>query len=496
MLGNANNNSQNLSLVKNLKTLASDSLIYGISYMLSRFIGIFLTPFYTRVYTPTDYGTMALLTSGYTLISIVIVLSLDNSTARWFYDTTDKCDQKITINTWIWFYFSLSIIVALLIFSCSSLIANGLFKGDKHAGTYIKLLAASLPLTVWSAVANNVLRFERKAIPAVSLSLFTNLTLIGLTILFVLVLKKGLLGAYYAMFLSAAIGMPCAFYLIKGWVGKPSLLNFKRLRAMLLYSSPFIPATLAYWVVNLSGVYFINGYLSKSEAGLYQIGTSIAGVAGLVTSSFQQAWAPFAFSIHKNEGAREVYAKVLYLYVLIVGFLCMLIALFTPEVLMMLTTPKYYDAAWVASILTFSNLFIGAVYIADIGAAIAKKTAPLGIISTISAFLIIGLNFLLIPRIGKEGAALAVCLAQLISPIYMFYRSQKLYYIPYNFPKVISTCVVIIIITLLGHVIAFGQLWLQILIKIFLVFLVSLIIYGTNKDQFNKMRLLIAQRFS
>lgn len=465
-----------------LKSLFSDSLIYGISGVLSRFIGIFLTPLYTRVYLPSDYGIMGMLNNGYALVTIILVFALDNSTARWFYDSDDKQERKRTINTWLWFYLIFSLIACILFYVTAPVLSTLLFHNLEEGAIYIRLLGLALPMMVWMAVANNVLRFERKAIPAVILSLTYSLVLIAFSVVFVLYMKLGLLGAYYAQIVASFCSMILSLVLIKDWIGSIKLFEWSRWMAMIRYSLPFVPASIAYWLVNLSGVFFVNAYLSESEAGLYQIGTSIAAVVGLITLAFQQAWSPFAFSIINQPDAKDIYAKVFYIYVLLVGTFCMLISLFAPEALIILTTPKYYGAGWVASILAFSYLAIGLTSIADIGTAIAKKTAPLGFISVVSAIVLVVLNFQLIPSLGKEGAALAICISQFIVPIYMFYRSGKVYPIPYKFKMAIGITCYVIGASIAGRLVETGNVGVNIGIKLCILLVSVIVFYRFNKN--------------
>jgi O-antigen/teichoic acid export membrane protein len=77
-----------------LRTLFSDSVIYGLSGVISRFIGIFLVPVYTRLFTPEDYGVLSLVGSSLAVVSIFVGLGLDNSAHRWFWDTKDEQDRQ------------------------------------------------------------------------------------------------------------------------------------------------------------------------------------------------------------------------------------------------------------------------------------------------------------------------------------------------------------------------------------------------------------------
>src|SRR5690606_14200887 len=100
---------------------------------------------------------------------------------------------------------------------------------------FIKLLALSLPMLVWTSVAVNVLRFERKAKLAVALSLTQSLLLILLNILFVLILKRGVEGVYNAQLSAAFLTMPLAMYFIRNWIGTPKWFDKKTFKEMFRY---------------------------------------------------------------------------------------------------------------------------------------------------------------------------------------------------------------------------------------------------------------------
>lgn len=465
-----------MSVLKSLKNLGSDSLIYGFSGILTRFIGVFLTPVYTRIYTVEDYGVIGILTNSYMLVSVVLVLAMDNSTARWFYDTEISEERKKIINTWLWFYLGASLLASIFFLFTSSYWAELILQDYADGAFLIKLLALTLPLFVLPSIGVNVLRFERKAKRAVFLSIYQSLILIGFNILFVVILRKGVAGVYYAQLCGAILTVPLATYFLYSWIGFPSWFDWVKFKEMFTYALPFVPASLGYWVVNLSGVFFVNEYLNKNEVGLYQIGISIAAVAGLATTAFQQAWSPFAFSIINQPNSKKVYAASLQIYVLCVGLICSVISVFAHEALVILTTPDYYDATVVASILTFNYLLMGLSNVSGLGAAIAKKTAPMGIVSLVSAVVLICLNFMLIPYLGKEGAALSICLAQIVIPLYMFWKSQKYYFIPYDFIKNTLILGIFITVVLISYLIPPFTFIISFTINIALIFTALLMI--------------------
>lgn len=471
-----------MGIIDSIRMLFKESAIYGVAGVLSRFIAIFLIPLYTSVLTPADYGIMGLLMSGYTLLSIFLVLNLDSATARWFYDSDIFAERKKTINSWVWFYQFLSLFACIILLLTSTRISLLWFSTPVYS-LLIRIIALTIPLISWSNVVLNILRLERKPHQALLFSLTQSFLLIGFNCLFVLYLRWSLKGIYLSQLLSAVLTGAYAVVLLRKWIAVQAI-DLKRLKEMLKYGLPFVPASIAGWLIGLSGLYFLNDYCSAAEVGVYQIGVSVATGVALFTNAFQMAWGPFSFSIIQNKQAGEIYSKVNSIYIVIGGFLCMGIGLFAPELLKIFTNEQYYGAAWVIAILAYNHIFIGLTQIAGTGMAIAKKTGYWGMIYIVSALFLIALNFLLIPWWGKEGAAVASCLSQLIVPVLLFYKSQKLHYIPYEFAKPVLVFFVLLGIMVVGRISILGHsLYGLLLFKFFLVLCaVGLVILVFKKD--------------
>lgn len=416
---------------KFLGQLASESLVYGLSSGLSAFLNVLLVPIYTRVFAPAEYGEMSLVVATMTLASILVVLSLDSAAHRWFWDTGDTADRKATLASWVWFQLALSLVLAGSIFAGSEQLSRMVI-GRSGGAPYFRLVALSIPLNVLVVVATNWLRMQRRPWATAGFSLGVVLLTVALTILFVLVLRKGIEGVFLAQILAFAAGTAVACLLMGDWA-HPRHFRSMRLRDMMQYALPLLPAALASWVVNAVDRYFVQWYMSAGQVGLYQVGCSLAAVVGLATSAFQQAWAPFAFSIQKEVEARQVYASVLLLYIWSASLAATAVAMLSPEILRVFTTEPYFGAGSVVPFLAFGYVMIGLGYIAALGPSLARRTSPVGAAVGIAALLNLVLNYLLVPRLGKEGAALATLVSQSLWPVYLFRRSQRLYPIPYRF---------------------------------------------------------------
>jgi O-antigen/teichoic acid export membrane protein len=424
-----------MSIAKYIKQLGSETVVYGISGTLSRFINFFLVPLYTRVFTPADYGIIGILTSLLGLVATFIVLGLDNASARWFYDTQDTTKRQQVIGSWFWCQFIVGTSITSLLFIMAPFLATVLLDSDEYV-IVLRLAILVIPLGVFGHVLGNWLRYQRRAWTTMMYFTSGSLATIGTIVLFVLVWRKGLVGLYQAKIIAGIAMAVIAIAILRTWIA-PRNLSRSILKEMLKFGLPLIPAGIASWVTASSDRFFLNVFHSTAEVGIYIIAVSLASGVALVTSAFQMAWGPFAFSILQEPGAAKVYSKVLSLYGWLGCWFCTAVAVFAPVLLRVLTTPTYYSAATSIPWLAFSHLAIGGTYIAALGSSIVKKSAPVAASIFIGAGVNTILNFILIPPLGKDGAAIATLVAYTLATIYLFIVSQRNFFIPYRFRDVI-----------------------------------------------------------
>jgi O-antigen/teichoic acid export membrane protein len=450
-------------VLSRLRALFSDSVVYGLSGVISRFIGIFLVPVYTRLFTPEDYGVLSLVASSLAVVSIFVGLGLDNSAHRWYWDTEDDADRRKTISSWAWCQLVTAAVFGLAVYASAEYLGQRVI-GRRDAAIYFRIAAVTLPLTVLGTVANNWFRMQRRPWATTMYALGTNLVIVALTLLLVVAFRRGLWGVYAGQAVGFGIGSIVAAILLRDWIA-PALVDFVRLRQMLRYALPLIPAGLAYWVTGFADRYFVQAYTNTAQVGLYSVGSSLAAGVALVTGAFQQAWGPFALSIHTQPDARRTYATVFLFYLWIAGIISAALSLFAPEILRLLATKQYAGASPVVGVLALSYVMIGLTYIAATGPAIAKRTGPTGIAMTAAAILNVILNFALVPRFGKVGSAVATLIAQSLTPIYLFYRSQQLWRIPYRFGAGAVLVIATLLVIAIGAQIASSSLAVAVLLK-------------------------------
>ena len=419
-----------MSLRAQLRQLASESAIYGVAPLAHRVIAIFLTPLYTRVFLPADYGALSLVDSVVALLGPLAVLALDSAAFRWFYDASNEEEQRSAVATWFWTQLGFATALALLVAAIPASVMADLT--DRADGRLLLVVAvAALPFAAFESVVVNHARMQRRAWQAVGVMMLSSLVSILLTLAFVLVLRLGVIGVLLSTLLTRVLLAAVAIRLVGAWIA-PSRFQTPLLRAMLRYSLPMVPTALFSWIIAASNRFFVARHWNASEVGLYSIGLAIAGALVLVTSAFHNAWSAFAFSIKDRPDAPRTYAIVMEAFLFGACFIALGLSIFAPEALRILTVPRYYGAENVVAPLTLGFVMAGLYQITGLGAMLVRNTRPLLYAFALAALVSVACNAVLIPRFGRVGAAYAALAAQAVLPLFLLWRSQRLFPIPYR----------------------------------------------------------------
>jgi len=173
-----------------IKSLFKDSITYSIAGFLGRGIAFILLPFYTRVFTPEDYGILDIINVSILIITNTVSFQLNQAMGRYYVDT-DSPSQKITIASTGFVHYIVSFSLCAFVFILfSKNISSVLFRTDSYSNiiTIAGLYVVSFSMYYYTSILFRY-RFESKRF-----SLFSVLNVIlnaSLIIFFVLFLKIG-----------------------------------------------------------------------------------------------------------------------------------------------------------------------------------------------------------------------------------------------------------------------------------------------------------------
>lgn len=440
-----------ITLRARMRQLSSQSLVYGLSGALTKLVGLVIVPILLRIFTPSDYAVIDLITAFSSILGAVLILGSDAAIGYYYYREPDDEGRRALLSTWIVFQFALNAVVGALLFAFAGPLTRLVLGSSTHNQTYLQIISLVFPLSSTIGFSLEVLRLQmrpRRYLLVSAINVFSGFIL---TLALVVSLKLGLLGIYIA---SAATNV-IAFLAAVLAIGQSIRVRFSshRLHALLAYGVPLVPISVATWAIGMSNRFFIKAHTGLSDVGLFSSGTKVAQLMFLAVTAFSLAWGPFAYSIAEEPDAKRTYARVLTFYVAVLGGLAVALSLFSPLILEV-ARPAYSRAYQVVPPLALSYLVAGAYSIVAIGTSLSRKTIHLSWTTIVAAAVALLLNAVLVPvpYLALVGGALATLFGNLVSVGLVYTVSQRLYPIAYERRKVIICTIILSGVILAGQV--------------------------------------------
>ncbi|MCK5051885.1 MAG: polysaccharide biosynthesis C-terminal domain-containing protein, partial [Candidatus Cloacimonetes bacterium] len=155
-----------------------------------------------------------------------------------------------------------------------------------------------------------------------------------------------------------------------------------------------------------------------------------------------------------------------------------------------------YIAYKIVPLITIAFIFKGIQYMFLLGFHYVKKTKYVAYIVTIALFVNIGLNFLLIPKLGIWGAALTTVISSLLISVISYYVSQKFYPVKYEIGKMLLVFAVGFALYFTSGFLAGANIYFGIGIKIVLCLAFPILLYifkFYEKTELDKMKKVLSK---
>lgn len=422
-----------------LKRLARFSAAYSLSALIGPLFTVLLTPLYTRVLEPADYGVVDVLMTLSALLVALASAGMDQALSAHFFDRPEAEGgdgwRRNLSTTALIIVGGLALVAALLVAAFAEPLAQALFHDPARRVTVLLLAVnvASLPLYNLTIVA---LRLRMRVAQANLVSLVYLFGLIGAAIVLVLGLRlraTGIIAANaIASTLATAIGLAVG---ARGLRGQPSV---SLGRALLAVGVGALPASIGLLVFNNIDRLLLTQFVSPTDLGLYSIANKLSSMSYVVMSPVLAAWWPMALEMVNRPDAPRQFARF-FEYFLVAGCLLALgIGLGAPEILTWFTRDAYVPAAPYALALLAYNGPVGFAFaFLQVALVARKRTGLISLAFLISAASNIVLNLILMPRIGVWAAVIATVVAGIIHTGILYRFAQRVYPVRYRWLRIL-----------------------------------------------------------
>lgn len=397
------------------KLFIENFFIYGLGGVISKIIPLIMVPIVTRLMPSSDYfGISDLSNTVVSFGSSLAIMGMYDAMYRMFFEKEDKYFQKKVCSTAMLFTLMTSAVIFLLMLMFKDLIAQYFFSSRRYA--YIVYLSAIATLV---GATNSILSAPTRMQNKRKIFLITNTVS---PLLSYAISIPMLLAGYYVIALPLAAVVSGAALELAFWIANRewfSLKQFDRnlLKPLLAIAIPLLPNFLIYWVFNSCDKVMITNMIGVGAAGIYSVGSKLGHCSQLIYTAFAGGWQFFAFSTMKEDNQVKS-NSLIFEYLGIISFAATtIICAWSYMIFDVIFIEEYISGYIIAPYLFLAPLLQMLFQVIANQFLIVKKTWPNIPILSAGAVLNIIINYLLIPRIGIEGAAIATLLGYVVSDI-------------------------------------------------------------------------------
>ena len=419
-----------------LKTLAGETVLYGLGTILPRMLNFLLVPLHTYIFSREEYGAVTKLYALVGFVNVVYMFGMETSFFRFVTKPESDAKRIFNLAQSMVVYISLPLTVLLIAFApqISSLLGVG-----QHP-EYIIWLGIVMLMDAVVAIPFARLRLEKKAFQF-SVAKIINVTIVlVLTYYFLVVNFDPTFGIGYVFMVNVLANGFFVLLFIKTLISWRPAFDKQISGAMFQYAYPvmltgaagmtnemFSRLTLDWWLPD----HFYNNLSKEAALGIFGACYKYAVLMNLGIQSFRFAAEPFFFSNATDKISPALFAKVNH-YFLITCCIFLLAVSINLDILQYFIGENFREGLSIVPILLLAYLFLGVYYNFSVWFKLKDKTYYGTWITLGGALITIASNYILIPHLGYTGSAWAALLCYFSMTVACFITGQKNYPIPYK----------------------------------------------------------------
>ena len=466
-----------MSVIKNTTIYFSVSIIQSL-------ISFLLLPVFTYFLTKAEFGLVSVVNSISALLAIFFVFGTQAVVSRLYFEYKDD-EEKL--KTFLGTVFLSKIIWNILLAAVLILGRNIIFPIiAKDINFYPFLLIAigigffSVIFKIYQTLQQTEQKSKSYAIDQILYLVLNNGITVLLLVVFDMKAEGVVLGTLIADFLMTLV----VFFRLK----KRMILKIDKdiLKESFSYSWPIFFHALFGWGLASVNRLILNNLVSIETVGVYTIGFTIAGVVNMITIALNHSYTPWFYSQMKKEkrdnGNIVRFAEFI---ILIYSILSLCISLFSPEVIYLFINKGYVQAWKVIPFISFGYVFNGLYFFfINIFNYTKKAVKYVPLYSLCCSLINIGLNYVLIPRYGMIGSAIATMISMFVLSLTTCIGSKQFIDVGFKYKRMISLILLPFLMSLFVFINLNLNFWVVLIIKIIYVLVCILILLLVNRKQF------------
>ena len=418
----------------NMKSLAKDTAIYGLSSIIGKFLNYLLVPLYTYVLARTaDYGIVTNLYAWTALMLVILTYGMETGFFR--FANREDYDPKQVYRTAYFTLFSTSLLFAVLCVVFQHPIANVL--GYPDHSEFIALMAVTVAMDAFACIPFAYLRYQKRPLLFAALKLLFVVLNIAFNLLFLVVLKKtDVVYVFISNILATGIQTLCVlpFTLPRG-----GRFSWAVLKPMLRYSLPLLVLGVA-GIMNQTLDRILFPFLypyddMEAQLGIYGACFKVAMVMMMFTQAFRYAYEPFVFAKHKDRNSVEAYADAMKYYI-IFSYMIMMMVIFYLDIFRYIIASSYWDGLKIVPVVLWTYIFQGIYFNLSFWYKLTDETKWGAWFSLIGLVITFVLQVVFVPIIGYWASCGSSFVCYLCIMLLSYFIGQKKAPIPYDLKRI------------------------------------------------------------
>ena len=431
----------------NLKSLAKDTAIYGMSSILGRFLNYLLVPLYTSKLSAASggYGIITNLYAYTALLMVILTYGMETTFFR-YANKTNEDPQKVYSSSLIMVGFTSLLFIALVSIFLQPL--SGVMGYSDHS-SYVWVMAATVSIDAFQCIPFAYLRYKNRPIKFAALKLLFVTFNIALNLLYFLVLPdlyksypeviqyvySPETGVGYAFYINLVCTASITFFFYKELTGFKYTFDKKLAKRMLSYSWPILILGIA-GILNQTADFILFPYLYKGgeahqQLGIYGAASKIAMIMAMITQAFRYAYEPFVFGKGNDKDNRETYAIAMK-YFIIFTLLAFIVVMGYINILRHIIGRDYWEGLKVVPIVMAGTIMMGVYFNLSFWYKLIDKTIWGAYFSGIGCFVLVLINIIFVPQYGYMACAWAGFIGYATAMTLSYFVGQKKF--PINYP--------------------------------------------------------------
>ena len=413
----------------NLRSLAKDTVVYGLSSIVGRFLNYLLVPLYTARLA-AESGGYGIVTNVYSYVALLLVLlTFGMETAFFRFAGKKEEDLGRVYGTAL---AAVGTVGALFVAAVAlGLAPLSALMGYADHPEYLMTMALCVALDAFQCIPFAYLRQQRRPLKFAALKLLFIVVNIALNLVYFLLMGGSDVFYVFALNLAATALVTLCFH---AELRAPKSVDLRLLGRMLSYGWPILVLGVA-GILNqtfdkIAYPLLVPGHEGRVELGIYGASVKIAMIMAMITQAFRHAYEPFVFGAAGEGDHRATYARAMKFFVIftLLAFLC--VSGWT-DVLRYLIAPDYWEGLRAVPVVMAAEIMMGVYFNLSFWYKLTDRTIWGTWLSGAGCAVLMAVNIVFVPRYGYMASAWAGVAGYGTSMVLSYLAGRRYYPIDY-----------------------------------------------------------------